>query len=313
VDKVCAQIRSARAPVTLGQSRPATRTGGHFLVPCDTDKPPKPALSANDDTGGPNWRLLDCNALVEKMHLRLKAMESGNVSATTRTMVNPEMLALLGRLAILWGDPPKRAYRRIPTEGTVAICVGMKAVTHFVSLEPKDPEAEKAMLKNGITVPMRRPDFGEATDMPVFEYDVVNESEGGLKVRRTGATPQALAVGEVIGIKRPERPRWMIGAVRWITVFEEGGMEFGVQFLSANARLVQVQPTIAGSTVQPRPALLLADDDEPDRYEVLLASPGTFSELREFELDTAGELAHVRARSLREKTARFDLFDVSPS
>lgn len=313
VDKVCAQVRSARAPVTLGQVRPGTRAGGHFLVPCDTDKPPKPALSANDDTGGPNWRILDCNPLVEKLRLRLKAMETGNVSATTRSLVNPEVLALLGRLAILWGDPPKRAYRRIPTEGTVAICVGMKAVSHFVSLEPKDPEAEKAMLKSGITVPMRRPDFGEATDMPVFEYDVVNESEGGLKVRRTGTTPQALAVGEVVGIKRPERPRWMIGAVRWITVFEEGGMEFGVQFLGTKARFVQVQPTIAGATSQPRPALLLADEDEPDRFEVLLASAGTFSELREFELDAQGEVSHVRARALREKTARFDLFDVSPS
>src|SRR5206468_10682108 len=120
-----------------------------------------------------NWRLLDCNSLVEKMRMRLKAMESGNVSATTRTMVNPEILGLMGKLATLWGDPPKRAYRRIPTEGTVAICVGMKAVSHFVSLEPKDPEAENTMLKSGITVPMRRPQFGEATDMPVFEYDVV--------------------------------------------------------------------------------------------------------------------------------------------
>jgi hypothetical protein len=313
VDKVSAQIRSARAPVTLGQARPATRSGAHFLVPCDTDKPPKPALSANDDTGGPNWRLLDCNPLVDKVRMRLKAMETGNVSATTRTMVSPEVVALLGRLVTLWGDPPKRAYRRIPAEGTVAICVGMKAVTHFVALEPKDAEAEKANLRNGITMPMRRPDFGEGTDMPVFEYKVVNESEGGLKVRRTEPTAQALAVGEVVGIKRPDRARWTIGAVRWITVFEEGGMEFGVQFLAPSARHVQVQPTIAAATAQPRPALLLADEDEPDRYELLLASPNTFSELREFELDAQGELSHVRARALREKTARFDLFDVSPS
>jgi hypothetical protein len=90
-------------------------------------------------------------------------------------------------------------------------------------------------------------------------------------------------------------------------------MEFGVQFLASSARFVQVQPTIAGATAQARPALLLADDDEPTRYETLLAFPNTFSELREFELDAGGELSHVRARALREKTARFDLFDVSPS
>jgi hypothetical protein len=314
VDKVSAQIRSARAPVTLGQSRPATRSGGHFIVPCDTDKPPKPALSANDDTGGAQWRLLDCNPLVDKMRLRLNAMETGNVSATTRSMAGPETLALLRKLITLWGDPPKRAYRRVPATGTVAICMGLKAVTHFVSLEPRDPEAEKEMLQRGITVPMRRPDFGEGTDStPVFEYDVVNESEGGLKVRRTGATPQALGVGEVIGVKQPSRPRWTIGVVRWITGYEDGGMEFGVQFLALSARVVMVQPTIASSGVQPRPGLLLADDDDPSRHEVLLAAPNTFSELREFELESGGEAMHVRARALREKTARFDVFDVSPS
>lgn len=314
VDKVASQIRSARAPVTLGQARPATRTGAHFIVPCDLDKPPKPALSANDDTGGSNWRLLDCNPLVDRMRARLNAMETGNVSATTRSMAGPEMMALMAKLVTLWGDPPKRAYRRTPAEGTVAICVGMKAVSHFVSLEPKDPDAEAAMLKRGITVPMRRPDFGDATESaPVFEYDVVNQSEGGLKVKRTGATPQALAVGEVVGIKQPHRARWTIAVVRWITVFEEGGMEFGVQFLAPHARVVTVQPTITSSSTQPRPGLLLADEDEPTRHEVLLAAPNTYSELREFELEGGGESQHVRARALREKTARFDLFDVSPS
>ena len=313
VDKVCAQVRSARAPVTLGQARPATRSGGHFLVPCDTDKPPKPALSANDDTGGPNWRLLDCNPLVEKVRLRLNALETGNVSATMRNAANPEMLGLLRKLTTLWGDPPKRAFRRDPSDGTVAICVGLKAVSQFVALEPEDPASEQSMLKRGITVPLKRPDFSELQETPVFEYDIVNMSEGGLKVRRTGATPQALAVGEVVGIKQAHRPRWAIAVVRWITVFEEGGMEFGVQFLAPNARLVHVQPTIAASASQPRAGLLLADEDDPDRYEVLLAQPNTFSELREFELDAAGAVSHVRARALREKTPRFDLFDVSPS
>ena len=312
-DKICAQIRSARAPVTLGQARPATRSGGHFLVPCDTDKPPKPALSANDDTGGPNWRLLDCNPIVEKVRMRLNAIETGNVSATTRSAASPELVALLRKLVTLWGDPPKRAFRRNPSEGTVAICVGMKAVSQFIAMEPKDPAADQSVLKRGITVPLQRPDFSELAETPVFEYDIVNQSEGGLKVRRTGATPQALAVGEVVGIKQSHRPRWTIAVVRWITVFEEGGMEFGVQFLAPNARFVQVQPTIAGSTTQPRPGLLLADEDDPDRYEVLLAQPNTFSELREFEIDSEGSVSHVRARALREKTPRFDLFDVSPS
>ena len=46
---------------------------------------------------------------------------------------------------------------------------------------------------------MSTPNPGRAAQaVPVFEYDVVNESEGGLKVRRLTSTPQAVAIGEVV-------------------------------------------------------------------------------------------------------------------
>ncbi|HSS26602.1 MAG TPA: hypothetical protein VLL50_01480, partial [Usitatibacter sp.] len=134
VTSILAQMRPLRGLVTLQQARPATRPGGHFLVPCDTDKPPKPALSASDDTGGPNWRLLDTNALVDKLRARKGAHDTGNVSATFSRNMTPETLALMGKLITLWGDPPKRAHRRDPMEATVAVCVGLKAVSHFVTV-----------------------------------------------------------------------------------------------------------------------------------------------------------------------------------
>src|SRR5438477_195231 len=51
LDKIVTQIRGLRGLATLGKTRPATKPGGHFIVPCDTDRGPKPLLSANDDTG----------------------------------------------------------------------------------------------------------------------------------------------------------------------------------------------------------------------------------------------------------------------
>jgi hypothetical protein len=310
LDKVIAQVRTARAPVTLSQGRPWTKTGAHFIVPCDADKPPKPALSASDDNGGPNWRLLDCNPLVDKISLRRQAADGGNVTGTMRNVAGPESAALLAKLEMLWGDPPKRANRRDPVEGTVALCAGIKAIAHFTSLEPRDPDAERAALRDGITMPNLRPYFSEA---PVFEYAVVNQSEGGLKLRRGENTPHQLAVGEVVGIKQPNKVRWTIGVVRWITAFEEGGMEFGLQYLAKSGRMISMQPTI-GATAQPRTVLLLAEEGGgTPKQKLLLAPANTFSELREFELDDHGTLSRVRARTLRERTGRFDLFEVFPS
>ena len=149
--------------------------------------------------------------------------------------------------------------------------------------------------------------------VPVYEYDVVNRSEGGLKVRRLGATAQPVAVGEVVGLMEPGARRWSIGVMRWVTVFEEGGMEFGVQFLAPSALPVAVQPTITSSASQVRLGLLADSDEQPGVYETLVAPINTYSELREFELDNGGEISRVRARALIEKTARFEFFHVSPS
>jgi cyclic-di-GMP-binding protein len=88
-------------------------------------------------------------------------------------------------------------------------------------------------------------------------------------------------------------------------------MEFGLQFLSPAARLVSVQPTLAAST--PKLCLLLADAADPSAIDALLTPPNTFSELREFEIEQDGAVSCVRARSLIEKTGRFELFHVSPS
>ena len=312
LDKVIAQMRSWRGLVTLQQTRPATRPGGHFLVPCDTDRPPKPMIAPNEDAGGPNWRLLDANPMVDKVRAKKSAAETGNVSATMKQALGIDGLIMLGRLATLWGEPPKRSSRRNPSDATVAICVGIKAVSHFVSFEPRmDAAAEAEALKRGITMPLvALPVDDSQQAVPVIEWDVVNESAGGLKVRRLDAT-QPIGVGEVIGVKLKDRTRWTISVVRWITMFEEGGMEFGVQFLGSMATPVWVQPTIT-SAPQAKPGLLFAyaESGEPD---ALLTTPNTFADLREFELNEDGMVSIVRATSLIEKTGRFDLFHVNPS
>ena len=309
-EKVLAQARAHRGLVTLAQARPGTPGGGHFLVPCDTDKPPKPALSANDETGGPGWRLLDANALVDKLRVKRQAVEAGNVSTTMRNTLGPDGVALLGKLITLWGDPPKRLHRRVPSDDTVALCVGLKAVMHFLAFERQlDDEAQAKALREGITLPMMAlpTDDGSQT-IPVFEWRIVNQSAGGLKLRRDAATPQPLSVGEVVALKFAVRPRWTIGVLRWVTAFDDGAVEFGVQFIAQSARGTWVQPNGAKDP-QAKPGLLL-DGDQPG--DALVAPPGTFSELREYELVCGGQTLAVRSNGLIEKTGRFELFNVSP-
>jgi len=297
--RVLQLLQGFRGLATLGQSRPSTRPGGHFIVPSNTDKPPKPSIGKMDDTGGPDWRLLDANPIVDSLHARREAAAKGQVKATK---AQSELIAKLVRL---WGDPPKRTSRRDPGQQTVAISMGLDGVGHFISLEPKINLAKQdQMLKRGITMPiMPLPMNDQSEPIPVFEWDVVNESKGGLRVRRLGRTEQPIAVGEVAGIKMPGREHWAIGAVRWVTVFEDGGMEFGLQYLAQVARSV----TVAAWGAPSGPGLLMEDDKGRPS---LLTSPNAFSHLREIELDDHGDSVVVQPDVVVEVTHRFEIFHV---
>jgi hypothetical protein len=292
-ERVLQLLREHRGIATLGQARPGTAPSAHFIVPCNTDKPPKPSIGKLDDTGGPDWRLLDVNPLVDKLRVRRDARPASRAESD-----------LVARLVRLWGDPPKRTSRRDPSDGTVAISMGIDGVGHFVSLEPRvDLERQDEMLRRGITMPLAPlPLDANSEPIPVFEWDVVNQSRGGLRVRRLGRTEQPIAVGEVAGIKLPGKPHWAIGAVRWVTVFEDGGMEFGVQYLAQMARAVTVSAWGAPS----RKGLLL-DGNEA----ALLTSPNAFSHLRELELEDRGDACRVKPASVVEITHRFELFTVA--
>ena len=148
--------------------------------------------------------------------------------------------------------------------------------------------------------------------LQVNEWEVVNQSAGGLKVRRRGATNQNIAVGEAIGIKFLGKSRWTIGVVRWVTMIEEGGLEFGIQFLAPAARTVAVTPTIVSSGTV-KLGLLLHESEQSSESDSLLTPPATFSDLREFEVEEDGVVVLVRATTLIEKTGRFELFHISPS
>ena len=298
-ERVLQLLQGLRGLATLGQSRPATKAGGHFIVPCNTDKPPKPSIGKMDDTGGPDWRLLDANPIVDPLHQRRDAAARGQVKSTKA------QTELIAKLLRLWGDPPKRTSRRDPGQQTVAISMGLDGVGHFISLEPKVNLAKQdQMLKRGITMPiMPLPMNDQSEPIPVFEWDVVNESKGGLRVRRLGKTEQPIAVGEVAGIKIPGREHWAIGAVRWVTVFEDGGMEFGLQYLAQVARSV----TVAAWGAPSGPGLLMEDDKGRPS---LLTTPNAFSHLKEIELDDHGDSVVVQPDAVVEVTHRFEIFHV---
>ena len=132
-------------------------------------------------------------------------------------------------------------------------------------------------------------------------------------MRRTAPALQPVSVGEIVGVKLAGRARWTIGMVRWITVLDEGGLEFGVQFIASAARPASIRPTITSSEIDPKAALILNEALPWNGGESLLVASNTFADLREFEVEDAEQLFCVRATNLYEKTNRYEVFEFKPS
>jgi hypothetical protein len=309
VEKIVGLMRMLRVPVPLARKRPASPGSAHFFVPCDEDKPPRAAHVADEKPGSPRWRVLDANPLVARLRAIQREADAGDASSAMTTMVGADGLALITKLIGLWGDPPKRAFRRDPAQGSVAICVGVKAIAQFVAHDATaDGEAESKALREGITMPLRAlPEDESGQAVPIHEWAVINLSAGGLKVRRNASTAYPIAVGEIVGIRAAGKALWMIGAARWITALDDGTTEFGVQFFASAVCAVWVKNT--SSSAAPKLGVLLADAEEFPR-ESLLTPPNAYSNKGEYELRGEGFRSRVQAADLIEKNARFELFHV---
>ena len=291
-------IRELRAPASLGKEAPETGAGAHFMVPCDDDAPPKPMREALDRAMGSCARILDATDVVDALHAAREAAGS-------------DRDALIAKLVRLWSDPPRRALRRDPAQGSVAICVGVKPIAHFVAHDATvDGEAEIEALRQGVTMPLRALPEDETGPIPIHEWAVVNSSAGGVRVRRKASTNYPVTVGEVVGIRSPGKASWTIGVTRWVTGVEDGTIDFGVQFFANAVCAVWVRDP---SPATARTLGLLVSEGEEHSEESLLTLPNTWTDCGEFELRGEGFRSRVRAAKLVEKNARFELFQVVPS
>lgn len=313
-DKVLDLLAQNRGLAALGP-KPADGTDPNttFIVALDSDRAPRLLSNALKNPAGQVLRTLDIGRLLERLKSRPQSA-AGKRGIPARSRATHDATDLIGRLARLWGDPPKRQFRRNPAETSVALCSGIKAIAHFAELgEKEDPKAEAAAIQSGATQPLLRiPTDPISMQVGVEEWKVLNQSANGLRLHREPGGNVGITVGEATGIRFMGGRGWNIGVVRWLNMLENNDLEFGLELISPSAHPIQIEPTIA-SNGRAQAALQLPSMIQDDETESLLTFPDTFSDLREFELDDGGESRLVRATTLVEKTSRFDLFQFTPS
>jgi hypothetical protein len=282
-----------------------------FVMALDSDQAPKVLVQGNRPPAGQILRLVDPRRLVERLQQKIKAAGGGATAAKSRAM--HDLNDLYVRLTRLWGDPPKRQFRRNPADSGVALCSGVKAIAFFAEQAAnEDPEADAQAIRDGDTVPLLKiPQDPMSQLIGVEEWHVLNQSANGLRLHRDTPGNVGVTVGEAVGIRFVGGRSWNLGVVRWLTLLEGNALEFGVELMAPAVDSVTVEPTIGGN--KPLPALMLIPVMPEALPDTLVTLPDTFADLREFELNDHGEITHVRATTLYERTSRFDMFQVQPS
>ena len=308
-DRIRAMLRRLRAPCALTREPPVSGAGGHFLVAGDLDQGPRSAMLGDDEAGGPNWRFLDANAVVDRLAEAFQAFEAGAAPPALAEWSADEVRERVPRLMRLWADPPQRLMHRDVASGSVAICVGVTPIARFVAHDA-GVDDEAAALRDRLTMPLRAlPEDEGGRLVPIHEWTVENLSRGGMKVRRADPQAHPVTVGEVVGIRTPGKPQWTVGAVRWITAQDDGATEFGVQFFAEAACAVWMK--VPSPATPPRLAILVTFADD-EGAEALLAPAGAYS--HDLECEVRGEGLRYRARALDaiERGSHFDLFRIEP-
>jgi hypothetical protein len=314
VDRALEVLRQNRGLVELKLSAEGVDPQRAFVIALDADAAPRPLIQGNKPAEGAVMRLVDPSKLVERIHQRIKgATTTGGVNAAKSRAMH-DLDDLMARLARLWGDPPKRQFRRNPSETGVALCAGIKAIAYFSELAANEnPEADAAAIREGRTIPLLKiPQDPVSQLIGVEEWQVLNQSANGLRLHRASGGNVGVTVGEAVGVRFVGGRAWNVGVVRWLTLLDGNALEFGMELISPTGYSVSLAAT-TGSSGRTTPGVLLEASHPEIPPDTVLTIADTFADLREFELNDHGELSNVRAVTLVERTSKFDLFQFQQS
>ena len=313
VDRVQEILGQHRGMVELRPSSAGLDPQRTFAIALDGEDAPRPLVQGNRPPTGNVIRMVDPAKLVERLQQKLKAANS-NAASAAKSRAAHDLNDLTARLIRLWGDPPKRQFRRNPADTGVALCAGIKAIAHFAELASNEsPEDDAQAIRDGRTIPLlKMPTDPVSQRIGVEEWHVLNQSANGLRMHRDQGGNVGITVGEAIGVRFVGGQAWNVGVVRWLTLMEGNALEFGLELLSPAGHSVTIEPTI-GSNGRAIPTILLATSHPELPPDMVMSMPDMFADLREFELNDHDELSRVRATTLIERTSKFDLFQFQPS
>ena len=290
----------------------AENTHGLFLARLDGDKPPKALAHHTGVTDARTDIILNTIPLARTLHQHVQELDGG---------VPPKKLGLPGaaqlpgyremlkRLIKQWGIAPKRVFHRTPVQTDLFICSGITSLHHVLGQGAPAcaPDADLGvMITLQVSDPLQA--TGGYQTYNCANWQVLNESAGGVALSKDSSSVAKIKVGDIIGLGSDKKTGLGVAVVRWMQSTLDNNLELGAQMLAPQAEAIVIKPLISAPDALFQPALLLPAVPALDQAARMVAASGSFQAMREFEVKSQGVTRSVRATRLIEQTDSFDLF-----
>ncbi len=187
-------------------------------------------------------------------------------------------VCFLERLRAGWGTAP-RGHIRLAARHVLDVVVGMHALHYVLAGNTEFATFVRAVHGDAIMIGTHElaSAWMAASDTsrpPVFRGEVLDQSEGGYRIRLNAAEGLRMRIGELVGLAPIEDDAgerdWMVGVIRWLR--HEGDHELlGIELLRREARAAGVRPVTAeGDALAPVRAVELLDGGEVDQLSLLV-------------------------------------------
>lgn len=238
---------------------------GLFIIEVNTDEPPRP-LAWDQHPTNPRWDLmLNTTEMVKHLAMlstHVKAQEDPEKLGLPGAAKDPAYVGMLRRLKLNWGATAQRqSLRRRAQANSRNLDVALSLRTIHQHLLP-NAAARSTLLGNQLDV---------TPPTPVVRCQTINDSMGGLALRRADGGGLQIKVGELAGV-RLETGVWSVGLVRWFRVGDANDLFFGIQLLAPKCIPVQVNRQGAP---RPWPGLLVQASAALKQSAMLICLPGS--------------------------------------
>ena len=310
---VCVKEYLARysAQAMLQALGKAENTHGLFLTRLDGDRPPRALAHHKGVTDARTDIILNTIPLARTLHQHVQGLDAATPLAKLglpESAKQPGYRDLLKRLIKQWGIAPKRVFNRVAAQTDMFICSGISSLHRALSQKtlPDVADEDHETITLRVSDPMQA--TGSYQTYNCANWQVLNESAGGVALANDPANPSKIKVGDIIGLGPRDSAGVGVAIVRWMQSSTENHVELGAQMLAPQAEAVVIKPVIAAPDVLFQPALLLPAAPALAQEARMVAARGSFQPMREFEMRSQGVIRSVRATSLIEQTDSLDLF-----